>query len=262
MTSITLPANPRGRAAQGVETQDPSANTLLAALAQAAPGFQPEREIVRLPAGEVVVERGIAFPYVYFPLDAVLSMLAVVADGRAVEFATVGREGMSGSNETLTGAGTPMRVISQVPGMAVRIPAGTLSELAQTNLRALELLLRYNQSLLVQAAQIAACNRLHPVEERCARWLLMTHDRVGRDEFMLTQEFLSQMLGVRRARVNVAAGILQRAGLIGYSRGRIRLTDREGLEAASCECYGVIRAELDRLASEPERPRGEAGHRT
>lgn len=197
------------------------------------------------------MERGVAFPHVHFPLDAVLSMLTVVQDGRGVEFATVGREGMSGSNETLTGAGTPMRVIAQVSGASLRVPAADLSELARTSFHARGLLLRYNQSLLVQAAQVAACNRLHPVEERCARWLLMTHDRVRRDEFLLTQEFLSQMLGVRRARVNVAAGTLQRAGLIRYSRGRIRLTDREGLEAASCECYGVVRAEYDRLAREP-----------
>jgi CRP-like cAMP-binding protein len=226
------------------------ANSLLAGVIQAAPSFRPEMDVVRLRAGQVVVERGTAFPHVYFPLDAVLSMLTVIEDGRAVEFATVGREGMSGSNETLTGAGTPMRVIAQVPGASIRIPAAALSELARTNLSVLRLLLRYNQSLLVQAAQIAACNRLHPVEERCARWLLMTHDRVKRDEFLLTQEFLSQMLGVRRARVNVAAGLLQRAGLIRYSRGRIRLTDRGGLEATACECYRVVRTEYERLASE------------
>lgn len=243
-----LSAEPRGPTVAVAEGRDVTANTLLSGLFQAVPSFRPEVEFVKLRAGEVIVERGVAFPHVYFPLDAVLSMLTVVNDGRAVEFATVGREGMSGSNETLTGAGTPMRVISQVPGASVRIPAAALSRLAQESVPALRLLLRYNQSLLVQAAQVAACNRLHPVEERCARWLLMTHDRVGRDEFLLTQEFLSQMLGVRRARVNVAAGILQRAGLIRYSRGRIRLTDRGGLEAASCECYGVLRTEYDRLA--------------
>lgn len=241
------------------ESREASANTLLAGLQQASPEFRPEMEVTRLSAGDVVIERGVEFSHVYFPLDAVLSMLTVVGDGRAVEFATVGREGMSGSSETLTGAGTPMRVIAQVPGSAVRITARALRDLARTSREALRLLLRYNQSLLVQAAQIAACNRLHPVEERCARWLLMTHDRVTRDEFMLTQEFLSQMLGVRRARVNVAAGILQRAGLIRYSRGRIRLADRSGLEAAACECYGVVRAEYERLASGPVRPAGDGG---
>lgn len=249
--STTLSGEPRGATAAVAEARDVSANKLLSGLLQAVPSFRPEMEIVKLRAGEVVVERGVAFPHVYFPLDAVLSMLTVVNDGRAVEFATVGREGMSGSNETLTGAGTPMRVIAQVPGTSVRIAAVALSGLARESIAVMRLLLRYNQSLLVQAAQVAACNRLHPVEERCARWLLMTHDRVGRDEFLLTQEFLSQMLGVRRARVNVAAGILQRAGLIRYSRGRIRLTDRGGLEAATCECYGVLRAEYDRLAAMP-----------
>lgn len=254
--STTLQAELRARP-PAPETRDPSANTLLAGLQQASREFRPELEIVNLRAGDVVIERGVEFPHVYFPLDAVLSMLTVVGDGRAVEFATVGREGMSGSSETLTGAGTPMRVIAQVPGHAVRITARALRDLTRASQEALRLLLRYNQSVLVQAAQIAACNRLHPVEERCARWLLMTHDRVTRDEFMLTQEFLSQMLGVRRARVNVAAGILQRAGLIRYSRGRIRLVDRPGLEAAACECYGVVRAEHDRLASGPVRPAGE-----
>lgn len=255
--STTLRVERRGSVTSVAESLDPQANTLLAGLQQASPEFRPDMEIVRLRAGDVVIERGVEFPYVYFPLDAVLSMLTVVGDGRAVEFATVGREGMSGSSETLTGAGTPMRVIAQVPGSTVRITARALRDLAKANAEALRLLLRYNQSVLVQAAQIAACNRLHPVEERCARWLLMTHDRVTRDEFMLTQEFLSQMLGVRRARVNVAAGILQRAGLIRYSRGRIRLADRAGLEAAACECYSVVRAEYDRLASGPVRPAGE-----
>lgn len=257
--SITLPAEPPGVTVAPAEARDVTGNTLLAGLVRAAPSFQPEMEIVRLRAGDVLVERGVAFPHVHFPLDAVLSILTVVQDGRAVEFATVGREGMSGSSETLTGAGTPMRVIAQVPGTSVRIAAAALSELARDSVEARALLLRYNQTLLVQAAQVAACNRLHPVEERCARWLLMTHDRVRRDEFLLTQEFLSQMLGVRRARVNVAAGTLQRAGLIRYSRGRIRLANRAGLEAASCECYGVVRAEYDRLTSEPGAVPGGAG---
>lgn len=255
--STTLRGEPRSAAPPATESRDPSANTLLAGLQQASQEFRPEIEIVYLRAGDVVIERGVEFSHVYFPLDAVLSMLTVVGDGRAVEFATVGREGMSGSSETLTGAGTPMRVIAQVPGHAVRITARALRDFARASQEALRLLLRYNQSVLVQAAQVAACNRLHPVEERCARWLLMTHDRVTRDEFMLTQEFLSQMLGVRRARVNVAAGILQRAGLISYTRGRIRLADRPGLEAAACECYAVVRAEHDRLASGPVRPAGE-----
>jgi CRP-like cAMP-binding protein len=217
-----------------------------------------EPDVVNLRAGEVVLSGAAELEQIHMPLNCVLSMLTVMSDDRAVEFATVGREGVAGATELLSGIGTSMRVVCQVPGAAARLPARTLGEVARSHERVRTLLQRYAQFVLVQAAQVAACNRLHPVEERCARWLLMTHDRVGRDDFMLTQEFLSQMLGVRRARVNVAAGILQRAGLIRYTRGRIHLTDRPGLEGASCECYKVIGKAYERLAGAPLTPLGAA----
>jgi CRP-like cAMP-binding protein len=237
------------RRAGAVEGIDTSTNSLLAALRDAAPQFRPHLEIVRLRVGDLLVERGTQPSDVYFPLDSVLSMLTVTSDERLAEFATIGREGMSGVTEVVTGLPAPMRVIAQVPGSAARASADELAQLATSSLAARRLLDRHVRGLLVQAAQIAACNRLHPVEERCARWLLMTHDRAGRDEFLVTQEFLALMLGVRRARVNVAAGILQRAGYIRYTRGRMRLTDRVGLEQTACECYGVITHEYKRLNS-------------
>jgi CRP-like cAMP-binding protein len=233
-----------------------SANHVYSALQREFAALGVDAEVVNLCAGDVVLLGGTELDHVHLPLNCVLSMLTVMSDNRAVEFATVGREGVVGANELLSGVGMSLRVICQVPGAAARVPAHAIADLVQSNGRARTLLQRHAQFILVQAAQIAACNRLHPVEERCARWLLMTHDRVGRDDFLLTQEFLSQMLGVRRARVNVAAGILQRAGLIRYTRGRLRLTDRAGLEAAACECYDVLGKAYERLAGEPLRPKG------
>jgi CRP-like cAMP-binding protein len=170
-----------------------------------------------------------------------------MSDGLAVEAGTVGNEGMVGLPLYLGAETSPHRAFSQVPGEALRMRAGDFTaELArQGPLHAV--LKRYNQALINQMAYSVACNRLHSVEERMCRWLLMTQDRVGAEQFPLTQEFLAQMLGVRRPSVTVVAGILQKAGLIVYSRGLITIRDRAGLEAASCECYRVVRDELDRL---------------
>jgi len=135
----------------------------------------------------------------------------------------------------------------QVPGAAARVPLAHVRAVAVAGSALFDVLYRYVQALIGQIAQNAACNRAHPIEQRCARWLLMTHDRAADDEFPLTQEFIAQMLGVRRAGVSAAASILQRAGFIKYSRGRITVLDREGLESAACECYGVIRDDFDAL---------------
>jgi CRP-like cAMP-binding protein len=171
-----------------------------------------------------------------------------VPEGRAVEFATVGNEGFVGVAPLLGVESMPTRCLSQIPGAASRMEAGAFRAAQDANPAFRALLLRYTLALLNQIAQTAACNRAHPIEERCARWLLMTHDRVNGDKhFPLTQEFLAQMLGVRRASVSVAQAILHRAGLIRYTRGTISVLDRAGLEAASCPCYGVIRAEHERL---------------
>jgi CRP-like cAMP-binding protein len=201
---------------------------------------------VALQTGDVLAEPNRPISDVYFPLTMVASMLTVMRDGSSVETGSIGNEGFVGLPIFLGVGSMPARTFTQVPGEAVRMPADAFrAELAATRPFA-DTVARYVQSFFNQVAQSAACNRLHAVDERCARWLLMTHDRVGRDDFILTQEFLSQMLGVRRSGVTVAAATLQHAGFIRYRRGRITMLDREGLEAASCECYEIMKHERDR----------------
>jgi CRP-like cAMP-binding protein len=205
-------------------------------------------QLVRLAAGQQLVETGAPARTVLFPESAVVSMIATMRDGTSVEVATIGVEGLVGLPVLLGTDGLPMTVLAQVAGEAWRMDAEVFRhELARTS--ALRIVAdRYLQGLIVQIAQTVACNRLHPVGERAARWLLMTADRVGADEFHLTQEFLATMLGVHRPSVTVAAGELQRDGAISYHRGQVTITDRDRLEQASCECYRVIRSEFDRLA--------------
>jgi CRP-like cAMP-binding protein len=202
---------------------------------------------VELDLREPVYEPGKAIEHVYFPLTTVISMLAVMDDGQAVEVATMGNEGMAGLPVFLGATTSPDRAFAQIAGRALRMPAGEFRDLANGAGAIQALLQRYTQAFFVQLAQGAACNRLHSVPQRLARWLLMTHDRVGRDEFPLTQEFMAQMLAVRRATVTEAAGRLQQDGLITYGRGIITIVDRPGLEATSCECYRIITEEHARL---------------
>lgn len=189
--------------------------------------------------------------YAYFPLDGVFSMIGKLDSGESVEVATVGNEGFVGLPLFLGGTHTPGSCFCQVPGSTMRLPAADFRELVRTPSSFSALLLRYTQALFVQVSQTAACNRAHSIEERCARWLLLTHDRMGRDDFELTQEFLGQMLGVRRASVNLIAGMFQKAGIIDYSRGIVRVLDRRALEASSCGCYAIVRDEYDRLLNMP-----------
>lgn len=184
---------------------------------------------------------------VYFPLTCVISVHTRMQDGGAVEIVTVGREGMAGLPIFFGGEQTPATAFVQVPGRALRMSANGFRAAVAANPALNAILLRYSQALLTHVSQSAACNRVHAVEERCARWLLTTHDNVDRESFELTQEFLGEMLGVRRPRVSIAASILQRAGFIRYSRGRVQVIDRAGLESAACECYGVIAHEYARL---------------
>lgn len=184
---------------------------------------------------------------VYFPLDSVVSIVADMEGGPTVEVATVGREGMAGVGVLLCTSRADHRTFVQVPGQALRLPAARLLELAAQSGELDRLLHRYVQALMAQMARSTPCIRAHSREERTARWLLMTHDRVARDTFPLTQEFLGQMLGVARPRVGTAAAALQRAGCIRYRRGHITVTDRRGLEQASCECYHVVAAKYDHL---------------
>jgi CRP-like cAMP-binding protein len=186
-------------------------------------------------------------PDVYFPKSGVLSSVIGLGDGRIVEAATIGNEGMVGIPALLGLDFTAATATSQVPGDSLRIPTTSFVQVLRRSGPLDRTLRRYIAFSLRSAYQAVACNALHSAEERMSRWLLTTQDRVGQAEFLLTQEFLAQMLGVRRQTIQVVAGTLQTAGLITYRRGLIRVIDREGLEAASCECYDIIKALYDRI---------------
>ena len=222
-------------------------NYLLQALNGDKPRVMQTLEVVSLGLRHILYEPDVPIEYVYFPIDGVHSMLAQVEEGIEIEIGTVGNEGMVGLPLFLGSETTPGRAFSQVPGRAYRLHAEEFKELIREPSRITAILHRYTQALMVQISQGNACNRVHSNDKRCARWLLQTHDRVGRDEFHLTQEFLGQMIGVRRAAVNVVAGRLQTDGIIEYTRGNVRILDRARLEAASCGCYRVIRDEYDRM---------------
>lgn len=185
--------------------------------------------------------------YVYFPFSCVVSIVNTVAAGNSVEVGTVGNEGMAGIAEYLASEATPNRTLVQVPGQMARLRVDVFHALAESSPRFRLFLNKYTLAFLAQVSQTAACNGAHAIDERCARWLLMTHDRVDAESFSLTHEFLAYMLGVRRAGVTVAAGILQKAGLITYKRGNIKIVNRQGLEEASCDCYRIVREEFERL---------------
>jgi CRP-like cAMP-binding protein len=207
----------------------------------------PALRTMTVAKGFVFFQPNTPVDYVYFPNGGVTSVTTVLADGSTVETATVGSEGMVGLEALLTeDAVAPGEVMVQVGDIEVeQLSAGAFrSELARNGALA-HVVGRYAQVLIAQMMQSAACNARHQIQERCARWLLMTHDRVARDEFDLSHEFLATMLGVRRQSVTVVAGELQSAGLITYRHGTIRILDRKRLETASCECYALVREKFD-----------------
>jgi CRP-like cAMP-binding protein len=225
----------------------PPENRLLAALPKAEyERLRPRLESMSLAIKQVVYEADRPIPHVYFPRNCVISMVLNL-EGSAVEIGTVGHEGMAGLPVFLGTDSLPSMALCQVPGEAVRVKARAFREAVRDSGPLHDLMHRYAHYLLVQSSQSTACNRLHPAEERLCRWLLMTQDRVGADRFPLTQEFMAQMLGVRRPTVSLVASTLQKAGLIQYSRGKVAVVDRPGLESAACECYAVTRKELERL---------------
>ena len=230
------------------EGRAPTGNRLLDALPdEELERLGPDLEVVSLGLKEVLIEPDGPIQHVWFPVDSVCSLVATMADGQMVEVGTVGNEGMVGLPVFLGRDTVPLRTFCQVPGRAVRMRSEALRTEVTPGDKLHALLQRFTEATFVFAAQSSACNRLHSVGQRCARWLLHTHDRVGAGEFVLTQEFLSEMLGVRRASVSEVAGGFQQSGLISYSRGTIRVLDREGLEESCCECYRIIREEFDRL---------------
>lgn len=200
---------------------------------------------------QVMFEEGKPIRYVYFPIDGVVSLLTVMEDGSAVEVGTIGAEGMVGMPLLLGAQTSPGLAFAQIVGDSWRMPAEDFLGEVRRGGAVIDLLHRYMQYFFIQVSQSTACNRLHPAEERCARWLLQSRERVGKDEFALTHEFLGQMLGVRRATVTIIAGALQHAGLIEYRRGIVRILDVERLEQASCECYEKVRDEYARVLGPP-----------
>lgn len=196
----------------------------------------------------VLFEPGQVVDAVYFPLDGVVSLVTPLEDGAIVEVATVGNEGLVGVPVVLGGS-LAVRAISQVAGRCLTMETGGFLYEMERRGSLASIVQNYLQALFGQISLAAACNRLHSNEERLSRWLLMSHDRVGADRFLITHEFLSQMLGSRRATVTLSAGILQKAGLIRYQRGHVEIVDRRGLEQTACECYRVIQDGLDRVAA-------------
>jgi CRP-like cAMP-binding protein len=224
----------------------PVANRLLAALpAKDYQRLLPELEPVTLTFGDIIFESGETIRHVYFPNNSIVSLLSAVGEREHLEVGIVGNDGMTGLPVFMGVSKSRSRGLVQGEGSAMRMKAAALRKELSNGSPLNKLLHRYTHALLTQISQSAACNRFHLVNVRLARWLLMTHDRIEGDEFRLTQEFLSLMLGVRREGVTLAAGILQKQKLISYSRGRIKILDRAGLEAASCKCYAEVKDEYD-----------------
>lgn len=209
-------------------------------------GLQPF-ETVSLRSGEALHEPQVIADHAYFPIRGVISLVASMNDGTAVEIGMIGREGMLGLSAILDGDTASYRAMAQVAGSALRVKSSVLRDAAHAHAALQTRLLRYVHASWSTAAQSAACNRLHLLEQRCARWLLSAHDRVQSDTFPMTHEFLAMMLGVRRAGVTIAAQALQEAGCIRYNHGDMTILDRKGLETTSCECYAFIRREFIRL---------------
>ena len=207
-------------------------------------------EFIDLPTRFMLHEPGEPITHAYFINDGLASVLSVMKDGKSVEVGLAGREGFVGLPLVIGLSASGTQVVMQVKGNAFRITAADCKD-ALSRSRQLELALnRYVQTLSLQAVQVAACNRLHEVHERLARWLLMSQDRMGGDIVPLTQEFLAHMLGTRRASVTIAAGILQKAGLITYNRGSVKILDRNELEDSACECYSAIVLQSERWSKE------------
>jgi CRP-like cAMP-binding protein len=234
-----------------VEADLLSASHLLAAL--------PPEDRIRLAArlqhvsfglGDVLYESGVALRHLYFPTTSVISLLFVTESGASTELAVVGREGVVGIGLFMGGESTPSRAVVQIAGEALRLPVDDLQrEFALAG--ALQLsLLKFTQALITQMSQTAVCNRHHSVEQQLCRWLLLSLDRVDASELRMTQQLIADMLGVRREGVTVAAGKLQEWGCIRYTRGLIKVLDREGLQRRVCECYGVVNREYGRLLGE------------
>ena len=217
-------------------------------------GVEDDFVVVEMEHGDVLFEPDAPIESVHFPLNGAVSLVAETAEGHSADVAVVGNEGFIGLPIFLGTEQMPLRAVAQVPGAALRLPTDRFRRLIAASDTLKAILLRYTQMRMVEMAQTILCNRVHPVEERTARWLLQLDERVEEAPFELTQEFFAVMLGTHRPSVSLAASKLREAGLIDYSRGVIEVLDRDGLEAAACACYRIIRNELDRLLENPASP--------
>jgi CRP-like cAMP-binding protein len=226
---------------------DQKSNHLLASLpAEEWARWAPQLESVAMPLGEVLYESGGTLGHVYFPTTSIVSLLYVMESGASAEIAVVGNEGVVGISLFMGGESTPSRAVVQSEGHGYRLSSQVIKEEFK-RAPVLHLLLRYTQALITQMSQTAVCNRHHSLDQQLCRWLLLSLDRLRSNELVMTQELIANMLGVRREGVTEGALKLQKAGLIKYSRGRIVVIDRTGLESRCCECYAVVKKEYDRL---------------
>lgn len=223
-------------------------NHLLAALLEEEfARIEPHLEFISLPLGKVIYESGDKMTHVYFPTTAIISMLYIMENGATAEIGIAGNNGLIGSALFMGSESTSSRAVVQSKGDAIRIKAEPLQTEFDKGGLFQRLLLRYTQSLMTQISQTAVCNRLHTVDQQLCRWLLINHDQLETNKLVMTQELIANMLGVRREGVTIAARKLQERGLIKYSRGTIIMTNRKGLEEASCECYQIVMDEYNRL---------------
>ncbi len=230
------------------ETAYPQQNQVLDALSPAArERLLPHLQLVELPLGMVLYESGETLRHIYFPTDAIVSLLYMLEDGASAEIAVVGKDGAIGVALFMGGETTTNRAIVQSAGSAYRLTGIRLKQEFQRHGEMQLLLLRYTQALITQMAQTAVCNRHHSVDQQLCRWLLLSLDRLSSNQLAMTQELIANMLGVRREGVTEAAGKLQKLGVIDYRRGHITVLDRPQLEQLSCECYAVVKKETDRL---------------
>jgi CRP-like cAMP-binding protein len=227
---------------------DPRKNRLLAALPESEwTQWRPHLEPVELTLGQVLSEPDSKFTHVYFPINSIISLLYVTAEGDSAELAVVGHEGILGVAVFMGGETTRSRAIVQSAGCAVRLDGRVIMNGFKRAGPVMHLLLRYTQALITQMSQTAVCNRYHSVDQQLCRWLLLSLDRLQSNELVMTQELIANMLGVRREGVTEAAGRLHKTRIIQYQRGRITVLDRGELEKRACECYGVVKKEYDRL---------------
>lgn len=228
--------------------ENPRHNRLLAQLTEAEwQRWEPQLELVRLPLGKVLHEPGEALTHLYFLTSGIVSLLSVLKNGASAEIAVVGCEGVVGVPIFMGAGSTTSRAVVQSAGMGYRLPADAIHAEFSRAGAVMHLMLRYTQALITQVSQTAVCNRHHSIDQQLCRWLLLSMDRLSHNHLTMTQEFISNMLGVRREGVTQAALKLQQLGVISYSRGLIKVLNRSKLEALSCECYSVVKKETDLL---------------